>query len=155
MIRIVNVSAEARNLHYTKSMDHGASFGPNVRVTIISSNPNTLSDPSFIGDHIGLASDTAGMVHPIWNGGENGLCYTFTAVICATPISTTMSSASSAVVSSASSITSYASIRTAETTTLENAVTISTGGQIGTIIGVAIFSLAAIILLRRRKGKGA
>ena len=53
----------------THSVDNGATFTPNTRVTPTLINAGTAS---FIGDYAGIAAD-GGFVHPVWtNGGFNG-----------------------------------------------------------------------------------
>ena len=51
---------------YAASIDGGVSFGPNVRVSTVSSNPfNDGFGGCFIGDYVHMA-DTCTDVHPVW-----------------------------------------------------------------------------------------
>ena len=50
------------------SINHGASFGPNVRVTTASSHPFSEGDGSFIGDYFGMAACGT----PVWTDTRSG-----------------------------------------------------------------------------------
>ncbi len=61
------------DVFYAQSIDGGATFTPNVRVTSVSSNPDAVifsSGQSFIGDYIGIASN-ATVVYPVWTDMRN------------------------------------------------------------------------------------
>jgi Putative Ig domain/Bacterial Ig domain len=56
------------DVFYAESIDNGASFSSNVRVTDVSFNPDAIIFPSgesFIGDYIGIASNGT-LAHPVW-----------------------------------------------------------------------------------------
>jgi Putative Ig domain len=56
------------DVFYAESVDGGASFSPNVRVTDVSFNPDAIifgNGESFIGDYIGIASNGT-LAHPVW-----------------------------------------------------------------------------------------
>jgi len=144
------------DMYYAKSLDQGRSFGPNVRVTDFSSDPNTLSDPSFIGDYIGLASDASGNVHPVWNGVRNGLGYTFTAIISSAQIITATSSLSSVFTQTAPSSSTSNVPTKSLTMTTESPVVVLTGSSLSsfaTVGLVAIFVGATGFMLMRYKRK--
>jgi len=66
----------AYDIYYANSDDGGKSFSSNLRVSMKSSNPNTLHDPTFIGDYLGISSGNDGAVHVIWGGvGEKSSLY--------------------------------------------------------------------------------
>jgi hypothetical protein len=73
------------DVYLAQSINHSASFLPNVRVTTQSWNPavDAPVDPNgfqFIGDYQGLAADDQ-FVHPIWNDTRTGAQQIFTAVV--------------------------------------------------------------------------
>lgn len=73
------------DVYLAQSVDHGATWLPNVRVTTASFNPDTGAplDPvnlEFIGDYQGLAADDL-FVHPFWNDTRTGKQQIFTAAI--------------------------------------------------------------------------
>src|SRR5437867_1151095 len=62
----------ALDVFYTNSLNEGASFTPNVRVTNVSFNPNTVKRSDypgafnpFMGDYISIAASNL-VAHPIW-----------------------------------------------------------------------------------------
>jgi len=68
-----------------QSIDHGASFLPNVRVTTQSWDPAVnapvnSSGSQFIGDYQGLAADNL-FVHPFWNDTRTGFQEIYTAAV--------------------------------------------------------------------------
>ena len=68
-----------------QSVDHGASFRPNVRVTSVSWDP-AVGAPvdgggnEFIGDYQGLAADNQ-YTHPFWNDTRDGAQQIYTAAV--------------------------------------------------------------------------
>jgi hypothetical protein len=68
-----------------QSVDHGASFRPNVRVTSVSWDP-ALGAPvdgggnEFIGDYQGLTADNQ-FAHPFWNDTRDGAQQIYTAAV--------------------------------------------------------------------------
>ena len=73
------------DVYLAQTLDHGASFLPNVRVTTQSWNP-AIDAPidgnglQFIGDYQGLAADDT-FVHPFWNDTRTGSQQIFTAAV--------------------------------------------------------------------------
>lgn len=73
------------DVYLAQSINHGASFLPNIRVTTQGWNP-TVGAPVdefgslFIGDYQGLTSDDA-YVHPFWNDTRTGRQEIFTAAL--------------------------------------------------------------------------
>jgi hypothetical protein len=65
------------HIYYAGSTDGGASFGANVRVTDVPSDPGIDFDGGFIGDYFNVAS---GSLHPSWTDTRNGNQDIFTAV---------------------------------------------------------------------------
>ena len=67
----------ALDLYYSESIDAGASFSPNIRVTSVSFDPEAVerSDPPnqaspFIGDYIDISAGPSG-VFPVWADNRN------------------------------------------------------------------------------------
>ena len=60
------------DVYYARSVDGGAGFEPNVRVTEVSSNPDRGFGGRFIGDYIGIASHSS-RVHVAWTDTRNAL----------------------------------------------------------------------------------
>lgn len=78
-----------------QSIDHGASFLPNMRITTQSwdpavSAPVNSSGAQFIGDYQGLAADNL-FVHPFWNDTRTGLQEIFSAAVPSAPAQDTLS----------------------------------------------------------------
>lgn len=73
------------DVYLAQSIDHGASFLPNVRVTTQSFDP-AIGAPTdgygqqFIGDYQGLSADNT-FVHPFWNDTRTGQQEIFTAAL--------------------------------------------------------------------------
>jgi hypothetical protein len=66
---LVNPGGKLYDIFIAESTDHGASFGPNVRVTTMSSNPDFDGfGGTFIGDYFGLSSSGI----PVWGDTRNG-----------------------------------------------------------------------------------
>jgi len=68
-----------------QSVDHGASFRPNVRVTSVSWDPAVgapvdSGGSQFIGDYQGLAADNQ-YAHPFWNDTRDGAQQIYTAAV--------------------------------------------------------------------------
>jgi hypothetical protein len=73
------------DVYLAQSVDHGATFLPNVRVTTTSWDPNVdapidFSGLQFIGDYQGIAADNH-FVHPFWNDTRTGSQEIFTAAV--------------------------------------------------------------------------
>lgn len=73
------------DVYVAQSVDHGATFLANIRVTAQSWDPATgapvdSSGLQFIGDYQGLAVDNA-YVYPFWNDSRTGTQQIFTAVV--------------------------------------------------------------------------
>jgi hypothetical protein len=64
---LVNAGGHNYDIFSAASTDHGASFGPNVRVTTQSSNPD-VDGGTFIGDYNGMAPCGT----PVWGDTRNG-----------------------------------------------------------------------------------
>ena len=65
----VNAGGHNYDVFVADSDDHGATFGANVRVTTVSSNPDTTAFAQpFIGDYFGLSASGV----PIWTDTRNG-----------------------------------------------------------------------------------
>jgi hypothetical protein len=66
---LVNPGGKLYDIFMAESTDHGASFGPNIRVTTTSSNPDLDGfGGTFIGDYFGLSSSGV----PVWGDTRNG-----------------------------------------------------------------------------------
>jgi hypothetical protein len=65
---LVNAGGHNYDIFSAASTDHGASFGPNVRVTTQSSNPDADFGGTFIGDYFGMAPCGT----PVWVDSRNG-----------------------------------------------------------------------------------
>jgi hypothetical protein len=77
------------DVYLTQSVDHGATFLANVRVTTQSWNPATgapvdSSGLQFIGDYQGLTADNS-HVYPFWNDSRTGAQEIFTAAVPSAP----------------------------------------------------------------------
>jgi hypothetical protein len=64
---LVNAGGHNYDIFEAASTDHGASFGPNVRVTTQSSNPDNDFGGTFIGDYFGMAPCGT----PVWTDTRN------------------------------------------------------------------------------------
>ena len=64
----VNPGGHDYDIFAAASTDHGASFGPNVRVTTQSSDPDAGNGGTFIGDYFGIAACGT----PVWDDTRNG-----------------------------------------------------------------------------------
>jgi len=69
------------DLYFTQSLDGGATWSENRRVTTVSSDPNAGSRGGLIGEYIGLAASSAARVHPVWTDTREGDQNAYTAVI--------------------------------------------------------------------------
>jgi hypothetical protein len=70
------------DVYVAQSTDGGASFGPNRRVTTVSSNPTAGSARAgLIGEYIGLAAPSAGRLHPVWTDTREGNQDVYTSVV--------------------------------------------------------------------------
>jgi hypothetical protein len=73
------------DVYLAQSVDHGASFRRNVRVTNVSWDP-AVGAPvdsggnQFIGDYQGLAADDQ-YAHPFWNDARDGAQQIYTAAV--------------------------------------------------------------------------
>jgi hypothetical protein len=101
----------AYDIYYAKSDDGGNTFSKNLKVSIRSSDPNTLHDPTFIGDYLGISSGSDGTVHVVWGGvddtsGFDGLAIFEATIIYKPGLSTSTASASTTTTTSATRTTS-------------------------------------------------
>ncbi|MBC8366870.1 T9SS type A sorting domain-containing protein [bacterium] len=69
------------DLYFTQSLDGGATWSENRRVTTVSSDPNAGLRAGLIGEYIGLAASSANRVHPVWTDTREGNQDTYTSII--------------------------------------------------------------------------
>jgi len=153
-------------VYYTVSLDHGKSFVPNVMISDASSNANKLSDPTFIGDYIGVVVDSSGVVHTAWNDCRNNQLEAFTSSFSLSQIGVTVTrtdvtstSTTSVMASQISSLvtaqthSSTVSLQSSPTSTEPAVAQQASNNLMGLVAGavVAIVLIGAAITFRLRK----
>ena len=69
------------DVYMAQSFDGGSTFGPNVRITTVSSDPTAGSARAgLLGEYIGLAASSANRVHPVWTDTREGNQDVYTSV---------------------------------------------------------------------------